>query len=51
MLNDTALNVLSALTMLGFLFIFVGMPMLGIVVWFQSRKRRLTYAKQFGSEC
>jgi len=41
MLNQTTLNILSTLTILGLGFIFIGMPIWGIVAWCQSRKRRL----------
>jgi hypothetical protein len=41
-LNGITLEVLSTLLFLGLGFIFIGMPIWGIVAWRQSRKRRLT---------
>lgn len=40
-LNGITLQVLSTLLLLGLGFIFIGMPIWGIVAWCQSRKRRL----------
>jgi uncharacterized membrane protein len=39
--NGITLEVLSTLLFLGLGFIFIGMPIWGIVAWRQSRKRRL----------
>jgi hypothetical protein len=40
-LNNVTLNILSTLTFLGLGFIFIGMPILGLVAWYQSHKKRL----------
>lgn len=39
-MSNLTLNVLSAFLVFGLLFIFVGMPVFGIVEWYRSRKRR-----------
>lgn len=39
-LNGITLELLSTLLLLGLGFIFIGMPIWGIVAWSQSRKRR-----------
>ncbi|GEM_PF-4102287 len=40
-LHGITLQILSTLLFLGLGFIFIGMPIWGIVAWAQSRKRRL----------
>lgn len=40
-MSHGTLNVLSGFLMFGLLFIFVGMPVLGIVALYRSRKRRV----------
>ena len=40
-LSGITLQIMSALVFLGLGFIFIGMPIWGIVAWRQSRKRRL----------
>ncbi|MGH9688654.1 MAG: hypothetical protein ACRD5K_16340 [Candidatus Acidiferrales bacterium] len=40
-MNNITLQILSTLAMLGLGFIFIGMPIWGIVALCQSRKRRL----------
>ncbi len=39
-MNNITLQILSTLAMLGLAFIFIGMPIWGIVALCQSRKRR-----------
>lgn len=39
-MNNVTQEILSTLTMLGLAFIFIGMPIWGIVALCQSRKRR-----------
>jgi hypothetical protein len=39
-LNGVTLQILSTLVFLGLGFIFIGMPIWGIVAWCQSRKKR-----------
>jgi hypothetical protein len=39
-MSQLTLNILSAFLMFGLLFIFVGMPVFGIVAWRRSRKHR-----------
>jgi len=43
-MSNLTLNVLSAFLVFGLLFIFVGMPVFGIVEWYRSRKRRAASA-------
>jgi hypothetical protein len=40
-LHGATLEILSTLLFLGLGFIFIGMPVWGIVAWSQSRKKRL----------
>lgn len=40
-LSGITLEILSTLLFLGLGFIFIGMPIWGIVAWCQSRKKRL----------
>ncbi len=44
-MSHLTLNILSGFSMFGFLFIFVGMPVFGIVEWYRSRKGRAPGSK------
>jgi hypothetical protein len=44
-MSNLTLNILSGFLMFGLLFIFVGMPVFGIVMWVRSRRRRAAGAR------